>query len=137
MFFKRVIIALFGFFAAFMLFVFIVRLANNKQGFLGFSDLFNYFGSGDLDLGKPVNDFVNNLKNVFNDFSDIIESAKHINSFVDVLFIIAKLFVQAIKLIAFPVIVIFEIIKLVVSYFIIFGNFINWIISFEGWIPAS
>ena len=43
MFFKRIIIALFGFFITLMLFVFIIRVANNKSGFLGISDLFDYF----------------------------------------------------------------------------------------------
>lgn len=137
MFFKRVIFALFGFFITIMLFIFIIRVSRGLNGFLGFSDLIDYFDSGKIDFYKPINTFIQNITKTFNGFASIIEKAKDINNFFDVLSLVATLLVQAFKLMAFPVILIFEFIRLIISYFSIFIDFINWIISFEGWKPIS
>lgn len=137
MFFKRVIIALFGFFITLMLFIFIIRIANHKSGFLGISDLFDYFDSGKVDFYKPFKTMIDNIVNVFNGFSQIVEKAKNINNAWDVLSILGAGLVQGLKLISFPVILIFEIIRMIVGYIMIFIDFINWIISFNGWMPPA
>ena len=48
MFFKKILISFFVIFSCLMLFIFIIRLSNNKEGFLGLSDLLDYFETIDF-----------------------------------------------------------------------------------------
>ena len=72
MFFKKILIGFFVFFSAIMLFIFIIRLGNNKSGFLGLSDLLDYLGSGRVDFYKPLRVFNDDVGGIIRDFQRYI-----------------------------------------------------------------
>lgn len=160
--FKRVFIALFFTFAAVFIFIMIIRLANNKSGFLGFNDLLSYFES--IDLYKPLNNFKNtfdNLKKVFDDFARSININTIFNNaggsggrgtdsnFWDNLVSgissifgwlgnnVANLFKMLYTIMAMPIHLLFDLINLIIDYFGIFIKFIDFIINFEGYTFVS
>ena len=134
MFFKKVLIAFFIFFSTLMLFIIIIRLGNNKISFLGLSDLFSYFENGNVDFYKPISYFSNDIGGIIRDFqyflSDIV-----VNNPWDAITVAVKMLGNIFKLLYIPVIAVFDLIKMLVGYISIFANFINWVISFEGY-PA-
>jgi len=134
MFFKKILISFFILFSVLMLFIMIIRLGNNQSSFLGLSDLINYFESGKIDMYKPLQVFNSDVGGIVRDFQRYITDIAF-NNPLDVLVAIGEAFVQLFKLISIPVIAVFDIIKMLVGYITIFSDFINWIISFEGY-PA-
>lgn len=134
MFFKKVLISFFIFFSVLMLFIMIIRLGNNQSSFLGLSDLLNYFDIGKIDFYKPLNYFNNDIGGIIRDFQRYLVEIQ-INNPLDALVAIGEGFVQLFKLISIPVVAIFDFLKMIVGYITIFADFINWIISFEGY-PA-
>lgn len=146
MFFKRVLIAFFLSFATLFLFIFIIRLANGKNGFLGFSDLLAFFeetdstGSLKIDFYKPIQKLIDDVKSTINNFNNIY--SKMITKFgwwsTILLPVTATLLI--VEIISVPCIIIWDLTLMVITYISYFVSFINYIISFEGWvspIPAS
>lgn len=134
MFFKKILISFFIFFSVLMLFIFIIRLANNKSSFLGLSDLLNYFESGKIDMYQPLQYFNNDLGGIIRDFQRFLSEIV-INNPLDFITAVGEMIYQIFKLLSIPVVAAFDVIKMVVGYITIFSNFIQWIISFEGY-PA-
>lgn len=129
--FRRFFIILFSSFSCIMLFVSIIRLSNNKNGFLGLSDFLTYVES--VDFSEPTNKiagdiktFVDNWKSVANEFSqsDNIFDINAINFFSAVG-----------KTLILPFTVIYDLLYLIWGYLKIFIDFVNWIITFEGYTP--
>jgi len=132
MFFKKVLISFFIFFSVLMLFIMIIRLGNNKSSFLGLSDLLNYFDSGKVDFYKPLNYFNNDIGGIIRDFQRYLTEIQ-INNPLDALVAIGEGFMQLFKLISIPVVAVFDFLKMLFGYITIFSDFINWVISFEGY----
>jgi len=135
MFFKRVIISLFIFFSVLMLFIMIIRLGNNKDGFFGFSDLINYLDSGKVNFYKPLRVFNDDIGGIIRDFAKYINGID-VNNPLDAIVLVVKGIAQLFKLLSIPVVAIFDFIKMIVEYIEIFTNFINYIISFDGYVSA-
>lgn len=133
MFFKKILISFFVIFSCLMLFIFIIRLANNKEGFLGLSDLLDYFET--IDFYKPLNHFKNDIGGIINSFNSSITRVQNNVSFWDSFLAVFNVIVQGFKLLSIPVVLVFDLAKMLWGYIEIFSNFINFIISFEGWTP--
>lgn len=133
MFFKKILISFFVIFSCLMLFVFIIRLANNKEGFLGLSDLLDYFET--IDFYKPLNYFKNDIGGIVNSFNSAIVRVQNNSSFWDSFLAVFNVIVQGFKLLTIPVVIFFDLVKMLWGYIEIFSNFINFIISFDGWTP--
>lgn len=134
MFFKKVLISFFLIFSCLMLFIFIIRLSNNKEGFLGLSDLLDYFET--IDFYKPLNHFKNDIGGIINSFNSSITRVQNNASFWDSFLAVFNVIVQGFKLLSIPVVLVFDLAKMLWGYIEIFSNFINFIISFEGWTPS-
>lgn len=133
MFFKKILISFFVIFSCLMLFIFIIRLSNNKEGFLGLSDLLDYFET--IDFYKPLNHFKNDIGGIINSFNSSITRVQNNVSFWDSFLAVFNVIVQGFKLLSIPVVLVFDLAKMLWGYIEIFSNFINFIISFEGWTP--
>lgn len=132
MFFKRVLISLFVFFSVFMLFIMLIRLGNNKNGFFGFSDLIDYFNSGKVNFYQPLQYFNNDIGGIIRDFGSYLNGVV-VNNPLDALIVVAKGIAQLFKLLSIPVVAVFDFIKMIVGYLNIFADFVNYIISFDGY----
>ena len=132
MFFKKVLISFFIFFSVLMLFIMIVRLGNNKTSFLGLSDLLDYFNSGKVDMYKPLSSFNNDVGGIIRDFQRYMTEIS-IKNPLDAIVFLGEGFIQLFKIISIPVVAVFDFLKMLFGYITIFADFINWVISFEGY----
>lgn len=157
MFFKRIIISILSIMFVLFLFIFLVRLGNNKTGFLGMEDLFSYFEN--VDMSKPLNNFknsfdrlINSWRQVFNDLGVSFSTSgssgggrgysysfwesigRWFASFGNGL---KDFFTALYTLIFFPVEFLLDLLIFIFEFFKIFFDFINWCITFEGYPPIS
>lgn len=136
MFFKKVLITFFIVFSTLMLFIFVVRLANHKTGFLGLSDLLSYFEDSKIDFYEPLKSFSNDIGGIVRDFSSYIKNIQ-INNPWDTFVVAVNLLAKGFKMLSIPIVASFDLFKMIVGYISIFANFINWLISFEGYISPT
>lgn len=135
MFFRRILISLFVSFSVLMLFILIIRIGNGKTGFFGFSDLINYLDSGNVDMYKPLRFFNDDIGGIVRNFASYINGVV-VHNPLDALLVVIKGLAQIFKLLSIPIVAIFDFIKMIVEYLQIFGNFVNYIISFEGYVSS-
>lgn len=145
---RKAIISLFCIFITMFMFIFVLRLAQGKRGFLGFNDLFSYFES--VDFNKPLRRFSNDISTlskswqsfgnqnngvivqgtfgqIYQDLPGYSSSSLFESHFFKTINAIAET-------IAFPFKLIGDILLMIVDYLVIFTGFISWFISFEGYI---
>lgn len=130
MWFKKFFIALFGFFAIFILFIFIIRIANNKTGFMGLSDLFTYFES--VDFQKPIDNLVKDVTNTYNSFNNVIVRLWSWGKWLPNIILPVLATIELVKIVAILCVIMWDIFVLAIGYIQIFTNFISFIIQFEG-----
>ena len=141
MFFKRVLISFFLRFAALLLFIFIIRLANDKPGFLGFSDLLAFFeetnekGQLKIDFMRPINDLINDVQGTIKKFNSIYTKMLTKFGWWNTILLPVTATLLLVELVAVPCVIVWDLTALVLAYISYFVSFINYIISFEGWKP--
>lgn len=157
MFFKRVIVSMLCIMFVLFLFIFLVRLGNYKIGFLGMEDLFTYFEY--VDFSKPLDNFKDSFDNLVNSWRTVFDDigisfsvsgssgggrgysysfwesvGRWFSQFGSGLVDLIKALYTTMF---FPIQFLLNVLIFVFEYFKIFFDFINWIISFDGYPPIS
>lgn len=123
--FLKIFGALFGIVATIMLVIYLIRLANNNNTFIGFTDLFSYIS--EIDLMKPFNDFIEEITNTFNGFSALSNT-----TFGSEWDAIMSFFQNFWNLIMLPIKAIYYLIVWLLTLLDTIVNFFDYVINYKG-----
>ena len=135
-------ITLFSVLAFGFLIIYLFRLANNSTNFIGLSDVYHYFNTNNSDLYNDFQEMIFGIKKIFNDFAD---SFSDTNSFITISSFnwdgiweaisgffryLGNILVNGFKVLFFPVICAYDIIKFFVSLITFIFGFIGFIATY-------
>lgn len=123
--FLKIFGALFGILGIIMLVIYLIRLANNNNTFLGFTDLFSYIS--EIDLMKPFNDFIEEITNTFKGFESLTST-----TYGSEWEAIVSFFQNFWDLIILPIKAIYYLIMWLLNLINEIFNFFDYVINYKG-----
>ena len=130
---------IFGFFATSMLFIYLFRLVNTDNTFIGLSDIYYYFDANKFDIYSSFTEMIEHIKKIFTDFIDTLVDTSiftsiEIDGFLSFFTAIGKFFtylgtcfVALFQVLFFPIYCIIDILKFIYSIFDFIFGFIGFL----------
>lgn len=108
-----------------MLFIMLYRISRGQTSFFGFSELLSWFEK--QDFYKPMQQAIEDFVHLNDTYSSWFNSWNEVNNFWDWLKSLGLSITAVLGYLSYPVILIYELISMIISYITLFFNFFQYI----------